>query len=49
MEIESWAVETDDPKMPIVSRITIGTRKNKHVMHEWPAASLQQAQLEADA
>lgn len=49
MEIESCAVETDDPDEPILARITIGTRKNKHVMHEWPAASLAQAQSEADA
>lgn len=49
MEIQSEAIDAKPGEHGFLARITIGTRARKEVMHEWPAASLRDAQVQADA
>lgn len=48
MHWESLAIETGDPERPYLAQITFGTRKSRDVKQEWPAASLAEAQTQAD-
>lgn len=48
MEFESTAIATGERDRPFIARITVGTRKTKTLLHEWPAASLAAAEQEGD-
>jgi len=48
MHLESFGIETGDPKQPYLARVTVGTRKRRETLHEWPAASVAAAKAQAN-
>lgn len=48
MQIASEGIATGDAGSPFRARISFGTRNKREVMHEWTAATLRDAQEQAD-